>query len=127
MNRSALCQYLASKPESREDFPFGADVTVYKVRGKMFALLTTRNGIDQVNLKCDPHQAAGLRDIFPAVLPGYHMNKKHWNTVLLDGTVPEGEIQRMVDHSYRLVVAGLPKKVRLAMELQYGREALYCE
>lgn len=125
MNRSALCQYIASKPESCRDFPFGADVEVYRVNGKMFALLMTRNAIDQVNLKCDPHQAHGLRDIFPAVLPGYHMNKQHWNTVLLDGSIPEGELQRQVDHSYRLVVAGLPKKARLALELQYGCETLY--
>ena len=78
-----------------------------------------------MNLKCDPDQALALRDIFTAVLPGYHMNKKHWNTIKLDGSIPEGEIQRMIDHSFALVVGGLSKKVREGMEVRHGREALY--
>lgn len=117
MNYVDVRQYLNSKPGAQEDFPFGPDALVMKVSGKMFALLFERAGVPQVNLKCDPHEAAMLRDIFPAVLPGYHMNKKHWNTVLLDGSVPEGELQRMIDASWRLVVAGLPKRARDAFAL----------
>lgn len=125
MNRSDLVAYLQTFPEAMEDYPFGPDVAVYKVRGKMFALLMHREGSDQVNLKCDPDQANSLRDIFAAVRPAYHMNKKHWNTVVLDGSVPAGEIERMADHSYRLVIERLTRKQRLGLELQYGRAALF--
>lgn len=125
MNRTELHQYLLARPACIEDYPFGPDAAVFKVQGKMFALLMTRGGIDQVNLKCDPDQASSLRDLFDAVLPGYHMNKRHWNTVLLDGTIPRGEIERQVDHSYGLVVRGLPKKQRQALEIKYGPDTLY--
>lgn len=100
--------YLLSQPEAVEDYPFGPEAAVFKVRNKMFGLLMQGSGEARLNLKCDPDEALALRDIFPAVTPGYHMNKKHWNTVLLDGSVPEGEIERMIDNSYRLVVQGLP-------------------
>ena len=125
MDAKAAQAYLLSKPEAREDFPFGPDVAVMKVRDKMFATLGEEQGEGRMNLKCDPDQALALRDIFTAVLPGYHMNKKHWNTIKLDGSIPEGEIQRMIDHSFALVVGGLPKKVREGMEVRHGREALY--
>lgn len=118
-------QYLLGKPEAMEDYPFGPDVAVMKVRDKMFATLGQEGGEGRMNLKCDPNQALALRDIFTAVLPGYHMNKKHWNTIKLDGSIPEGEIQRMIDHSFALVVGGLSKKVREGMEVRHGREALY--
>tara|TARA_B100000676_G_scaffold310925_1_gene379009 strand:- start:104 stop:502 length:399 start_codon:yes stop_codon:yes gene_type:complete len=117
--------YLLGKPEAVEDYPFGPEVAVMKVRDKMFATLGEEQGEGRMNLKCDPDQALALRDIFEAVIPGYHMNKKHWNTIKLDGSIPEGEIQRMIDHSYALVVGGLPKKVREAMAVRHGREALY--
>ncbi|MDX1803877.1 MAG: MmcQ/YjbR family DNA-binding protein [Alcanivorax sp.] len=125
MDVDALRAYLHGKPEALEDFPFGPEAAVFKVQGKMFALLMTRHGQLRINLKCDPAQAQALRDIFPAVLPGYHMNKKHWNTVLLDGSIPDGEVQRMVDHSYALVVAGLPKGRRQGLEARHGRDLLY--
>ncbi|WP_290537711.1 MULTISPECIES: MmcQ/YjbR family DNA-binding protein [Alcanivorax] len=125
MDVKAAQAYLLSKPEARKDFPFGPDVAVMKVRDKMFATLGEEQGEGRMNLKCDPDQALALRDIFEAVIPGYHMNKKHWNTIKLDGSIPEGEIQRMIDHSYALVVGGLPKKVREAMAVRHGREALY--
>ena len=96
-----------------------------KVRDKMFATLSEEQGEGRMNLKCDPDQAQALRDIFAAVTPGYHMNKKHWNTLKLDGSIPRGEIERMIDHSYALVVGGLPKKVREGMAVRHGREALY--
>ena len=127
MDAKAAQAYLLSKPEAREDFPFGPDVVVMKVRDKMFATLGEEQGEGRMNLKCDPDQALALRDIFEAVIPGYHMNKKHWNTVKLDGSIPVGEIQRMIDHSYALVVGGLPKKVREGMAVRHGREAVYAE
>jgi predicted DNA-binding protein (MmcQ/YjbR family) len=110
MDVDVVRDYLLGKPEALEDFPFGPDVAVMKVRGKMFATLGEESGEGRMNLKCDPDQALALRDIFAAVQPGYHMNKKHWNTIKLDGSIPEGEIQRMIDHSFALVVGGLPKK-----------------
>jgi len=118
-------QYLLGKPEAFEDFPFGPDVAVIKVRAKMFATLVQNKGVFSMNLKCDPHEALILRDIFPAIKPGYHMNKRHWNTVTLDGSIPSGEIQRMVDNSYALVVKGMRKAERRALEVRHGRDALY--
>ena len=117
--------YLLSKPEAVEDFPFGPDVAVYKVKNKMFATLATNDGVAQTNLKCDPDEALALRDIFTSVIPGYHMNKKHWNTVILDGDVPVFEVERMIDNSYGLVVKGLKKVERQALELSYGEQLVY--
>jgi predicted DNA-binding protein (MmcQ/YjbR family) len=119
--------YLLSKPESTEDFPFGPEVAVMKVQSKMFATLAAENGVARMNLKCDPHEALILREIFPAVIPGYHMNKQHWNTVVLDGSIPRGEIERMVDNSYILVVRGLTAPKRRALEIRHGRSVLYGE
>lgn len=98
--------------QSSEDFPFGPDAYVYKVAGKIFAILSETASVARVNLKCDPAEAIMLRDIFPAVTPGYHMNKQHWNTLLLDGSVPENEVKRQIEHSYQLVVRSLPKARR---------------
>ncbi|WP_339671821.1 MmcQ/YjbR family DNA-binding protein [Dasania marina] len=125
MDAAAVKSYCLAKPEALEDYPFGADVLVFKVQGKMFALLSQRGGQARVNLKCDPDQAFILRDLFTAVQPGYHMNKKHWNTVLLEGSVPRGELERMIDHSYALVLQGLPKKQRQRLELLYEPSRLY--
>jgi predicted DNA-binding protein (MmcQ/YjbR family) len=97
--------------QSMEDFPFGPDIYVYKV-GKIFAILSEKEGVARVNLKCDPAEALMLRDIFPAITPGYHMNKQHWNTVLLDGSVPDNEIKRQIENSYQLIVKSLPKAKR---------------
>ncbi|ALS98947.1 MmcQ/YjbR family DNA-binding protein [Lacimicrobium alkaliphilum] len=120
-------EYLLSKPEAIEDFPFGPEVAVYKIAGKMFATLGTEKGADgkpegRMNLKCEPTQALMLREIFSAVIPGYHMNKQHWNTVILDGSVPQGELKRMIDHSYALVVKGLPKAKRQGLIAKYGEQ-----
>lgn len=118
--------YCLSLPEATEDFPFGPEVAVYRIRGKMFALYSAGNGDNgSINLKCDPVQAQALRDIFPAVTAGYHMNKKHWNTVHLDGSVPRGELERMIDHSFTLVVRKLPKQERRLLELRYPHATLY--
>ena len=108
--------YFLSKPATLVDTPFGPDVLVFKVKGKMFATLAVQDGLARINLKCDPDEALALRDIFPSVSPGYHMNKKHWNTVLLDTSIPKGEIQRMIDNSFKLVVKGLRKLERIGLE-----------
>jgi predicted DNA-binding protein (MmcQ/YjbR family) len=120
-------QYLLNKPESWLDFPFGKEVEVYKIDKKMFALATENDGLVSLNLKCDPAQAFILRDIFESVVPGYHMNKRHWNTVYLDGSIPSGEIERMIDHSYGLLVKGMTRRRRLSLELAHGIDKLYCE
>lgn len=114
--------YILGRPESWEDYPFGPGVAVFKVLGKMFATLGTENGVARMNLKCDPIEALMLRDIFEAVLPGYHMNKRHWNTVLLNNSIPSGEIERMIDSSYALVVQGLPSRERKALQRRTGQE-----
>ncbi|MGB1237717.1 MAG: MmcQ/YjbR family DNA-binding protein [Pseudomonadales bacterium] len=122
---------LLSRPEAQEDFPFAPDIAVMKIKGKMFATLSTGKTLDgqascpHINLKCDPEQALMLRDIFPAVIPGYHMNKRHWNTLVLDGSIPAGEVQRMLEHSYSLVVKGLTKVQRTALELSYSAQELH--
>ena len=125
MNYQQARDYLLSKPEAWEDYPFGPDVAVMKVKGKMFATLAEEDGSPRSNLKCDPLEAEMLRDIFQCVLPGYHMNKRHWNTVILDGDVPRGEIERMMDRSYGLVVKGLKKQEREALVLAYGQDAVF--
>ena len=121
------CQaYLLAKPFVVKDFPFGEGVEVYKVKGKMFATLAIgkmgKGDKGQVsdwwmNLKCDPNEALILRDIFTAVIPGYHMNKQHWNTVILDGSIPKGEVERMIDNSFSLVVSKMPKKEQTSISL----------
>jgi predicted DNA-binding protein (MmcQ/YjbR family) len=120
MDEAALKKYLLSKPEAEEDYPFGADVAVFKILGKMFALIGFEKGVMRINLKCDPHEAIQLRDVFEAVIPGYHMNKTHWNTVIIDGSLPDGEIERMIDNSYKLVVKGLKKPLRTGLKVRHG-------
>jgi predicted DNA-binding protein (MmcQ/YjbR family) len=125
VNFDAARAYLLQRPDAFEDFPFGPDVYVYKVRDKMFATLGEAAGVARMNLKCDPAEAMILRDMFEAVVPGYHMHKTHWNTVILDGSIPRGELERMVDRSYGLVVKGLKKCERIALEVRYGRALIY--
>ena len=118
-------KYLLSKPESVLDYPFGPEVAVFKVHNKMFATLLEVDGGAFSNLKCDPTEALMLRDIFPEVTPGYHMNKKHWNTIELGGNMPRSEIERMIDNSYTLIVKSLPKAVRQGLEIKYGSDVVY--
>ena len=99
-------------PGSQETHPFGPGVAVYKVGGKMFALLPHDAQPPTVNLKCDPEWSELLRKAYDAVQPGYHQNKKHWNTIVLDGSVPDDEVEELVAHSYELVVASLPAGAR---------------
>jgi len=96
-------EYCLAKPWVTEGTPFGEDTLVFKVAGKMFALLSLDDVPPRANLKCDPDRALELRDRYDQVLPGYHMNKKHWNTVVLDGAIPNATIVEMIDHSYDLV------------------------
>ncbi len=126
MNYDSARDYLLSKPESSEDFPFGPDVAVFKVKGKMFATLGTEpdefgKPEGRMNLKCDPHEALILRDMFSAVSAGYHMNKKHWNTLALDGSIPAGEIERMIDNSFQLVVEKMPKRDQTSILVKLGQ------
>ncbi|MEE4661026.1 MAG: MmcQ/YjbR family DNA-binding protein [Halieaceae bacterium] len=117
--------YLLSLPEAWEDFPFGPDVAVLKVGARMFATLALDAGSPRCNLKCDPQEALVLRDLFDGVTPGYHMNKKHWNTVALDADVPSAEIERMIDRSYGLVVKALPRRERDALIATHGKNAVF--
>ncbi len=112
MTFESLHAHLSSKPGAVEDFPFDHVTLVFKVGGKMFALVATDEDPLRINLKCDPVKAEILRDCFPAVLPGYHMNKRHWNTVVLDGSIPDEDLRAMIDESYAMVVQGLPKARR---------------
>lgn len=127
MDYEAAKEYLLNKPDAREDYPFGPDVLVPKIKGKMFATLGVSEGVANMNLKCDPLQAQELRDLFQSVKPGYHMNKLHWNTIILDGSIPQGEIERMIDHSYALVVKKLKRAERQALELKYDPKLIYRE
>lgn len=112
MNFETLRDYLLGKPGAREDFPFDSTTLVLKVCGKMFALLGLDEEPLRVNLKCDPHKAELLRERYPAIIPGYHMNKRHWNTVILDGSLDDAIIRELIDESYSLVVQGQPKSDR---------------
>jgi len=117
----SLRSYLLRKKGSFEDFPFGPEVMVFKVMDKMFALVTCRETPLRINLKCDPDLAMHLRSAYKAVQPGYHMNKKHWNTVTLDGSLPDEEIWTMIDDSYKLVVKGLKKDDRKKLDKSWNR------
>ncbi|MDG1732001.1 MAG: MmcQ/YjbR family DNA-binding protein [Thalassotalea sp.] len=110
MQPSKLNSYLINKPCTSLSFPFGEDVSVFKVKNKMFALLGHHNELDMINLKCDADESLALQDIFPAIKPAYHMDKKHWISVYFDGSVPQGEIERLIDNSYMLVVSKMTKK-----------------
>ena len=125
MTAEGTRRYLLSKPEAKEDFPFGPSIYVYKIKKRMFALIRYVKNTAKINLKCDPQEAMVLRDIFEAVEPGYHMNKAHWNTVTLDGSIPQGEIERMIDRSYELVVKNLTKVDQKHLINMYGRDRLY--
>ena len=110
MDLEKFREYCLNKPHVTEGTPFGEDVLVFKVHGKMFALAALGEVPAAVNLKCDPDLALELRDRYEQVRPGYHMSKKHWNTVELTGTIPDAELRGMIDHSYDLVATRLRKK-----------------
>lgn len=112
MTRDDVLDLCTALPGAVEDYPFGDGVAVFKIEGRMFALVPLGGSPGVVNLKCDPDLALELRARYPAVRPGYHQNKRHWNTVELDGSIDDSELRWMIDHSYELVVAGLPRAVR---------------
>ena len=116
MNIEEFRSYCLKKPFVTEDFPFDESTLVFKVAGKMFAL-TDVNSFESINLKCDPEKAIELREKYAVVIPGYHMNKKHWNTVEIDGSIKDQLIYSWLDHSYDLVLASLPKKTRAELFL----------
>ncbi|MGO4348096.1 MmcQ/YjbR family DNA-binding protein [Paenibacillus sp. MCAF9] len=111
--KNNIIEYCLTKNGASKDYPFGFEPLVIKVAGKIFAFIFEDKGEHlRLNLKCDPIIAENLREQHEAVRPGYHMNKKHWNTVTIDGTLPESDVFEMIDHSYELVVKSLSKSLR---------------
>ncbi|NEC06611.1 MmcQ/YjbR family DNA-binding protein [Streptomyces sp. SID7909] len=115
MTPQQLRAFCLSFNASAEEFPFGPEASVFKVLGKMFALSALDGRPLTVNLKCDPDEAVRLREEYEAVVPGWHMNKRHWNTVTVSG-LPEAKLRELIEDSYDLVVAGLPKAERLRLD-----------
>jgi predicted DNA-binding protein (MmcQ/YjbR family) len=111
MDIESFREYCLSLPGTTEEFPFGPETLVFKVGGKVFAL-TGIESFESINLKCDPELVVELRERYPAVQPGYHMNKKHWNTVVIDHSIPDSLLREWIKHSYDLVTAKLPGKRR---------------
>ena len=111
MNIEDYRNYCIQKKGVTEEFPFDSSTLVFKVMGKMFSLLDV-DMFESVNLKCDPEKAVELREKYNAVTPGYHMNKKHWNTIVNNSDAPDQKIREWTDHSYDLVVSGLTKKLK---------------
>ncbi|PIE33795.1 MmcQ-like protein [candidate division KSB3 bacterium] len=117
MELETLRQYMQKKKGTTEEIPFGPEALVFKVLGKMYALIAWQETPLRISLKCDPDHALALRDIYESVIPGYHFNKKHWNTIILDGSVPEREVLQWIDDSYTLVVKKLKKTDRQSLEM----------
>lgn len=111
INVETYRDYCLSKPGVTESCPFGPDTLVFKVMDKMFAL-SSIDTFEFINLKCNPERAQELRANHPAIQPGYHMNKQHWNSVYVDGTLPDEMIYELIDYSYELIVDSLPKKLK---------------
>jgi predicted DNA-binding protein (MmcQ/YjbR family) len=116
MTRDDVLAFCLDLPAAEETYPFGEEVAVFKVGGKMFALLPLTEGPASVNLKCDPGRALELRDAYSGIRPGYHQDKRHWNTVDLDGSVEDDVVRGLVEDSYDLVVAKLPRAVRAELD-----------
>ena len=114
MNIEEFREYCMAKPGVTEEFPFDEVTLVFKVAGKVF-VLTNLDGDWSLNLKCDPERAIELREQYPAIQPGYHMNKVHWNTVMMDGSLSQKLILELIDHSYQLVVSKLQGKLRQSL------------
>ena len=109
MDYETLCTYLDQKPGARRDMPFGIDALVFKVLKKIFAILAWQADPLTISLKSDPVDAVILRRQYRSVKPGYHLHKKHWNTITLDGSLPDDVLQGMIDDSYLLVVSGMTR------------------
>jgi predicted DNA-binding protein (MmcQ/YjbR family) len=115
MTPAALRRECLRMPGATEDFPFNPETSVFKVGGKVFAITALESRPLSVALKCEPGLAEQLRADYPAITPGYHLNKRHWNTVVLDGSLPDRMVRDLIEDSYDLVVAGLPRAVRDAL------------
>jgi len=118
MNIEELREYCLSKPFVEEAFPFDNETLVFKVMGKIFLLCGINSQPIQFNVKCKPEEAIELREQYSCVLPGYHMNKQHWNTIICDGTASKKLIKQWIDNSYQLIVDSLPKKLREEIKKQ---------
>jgi len=112
LNLSSLQAYMLGKPGTIASYPFGEGTLVFKVVGKVFALIAEDADPLRINLKCDPDDALALRAKYAAIIPGYHMNKRHWNSLILDGSLPVELVYELIDHSYELVVQSLSKSKR---------------
>lgn len=112
MDLEKLIKYCLSQKGASEDYPFGPEPLVMKIASKMFSLISEKDGKIHISLKCDPFIAQSLRQQYPAIKPGYHLNKEHWNTVIIDGTIPDKELKWMIQHSYDMVIKTLIKKER---------------
>lgn len=112
MNMEEIRDYCLHKKGTTEETPFGDSTLVFKVKGKMYALLALDDAQGRLNVKCDPELALTLREEFTGVIPGFHMNKKHWNTLVFDGSFSDAHLKDWIDLSYNLVVAKLPKKLK---------------
>jgi predicted DNA-binding protein (MmcQ/YjbR family) len=115
LNIESFRNYCIQKKGVTEELPFGPDTLVFKVMGKMFAL-TNLELFTSINLKCNPEEAIRLRELYTSILPGYHMSKKHWNTILMDGSVNDKLVMKLIDDSYQLVVSGLTKREKAALQ-----------
>ena len=113
--RDQVIAECGARPAAVEDYPFGDEVAVFKVAGKIFALVSLGPPPGDVSLKCDPELAVALRGQYPAITAGYHLSKRHWNTITLDDSVPEDELLELVAHSYQLVVASLTRAARATL------------
>ncbi|MBN2012466.1 MmcQ/YjbR family DNA-binding protein [candidate division KSB1 bacterium] len=122
MELEALRHYLKAKPGAYEDMPFGPDALVTKVMKKMFCLIAWESEPFSISLKCDPEYAQTLRSMYPAIIPGYHFNKDHWNTITIDGSIPDELICEMIDDSYQLVVSKLPKVRQMELKSLSGND-----
>ena len=112
MDIESLRDYCLSKPAVEETLPFGPDILVYKVGGKIFLICSLTSETFRFSVKCDPEKAIELRERYHCVQPGYHLNKKHWNTIFVDGTVSNSQLKEWINDSYDLIVASLPAKTR---------------
>jgi predicted DNA-binding protein (MmcQ/YjbR family) len=117
VDSDALRDFCLARPEAVEEFPFGPGVSVFKVGGKIFAISELAAEPLKVSVKCEPDLAVQLRSTYPAVAPGYHLNKRHWNTITLDGSLADGTVNDLLEDSYDLVVAGLSKATRKRLRL----------
>jgi predicted DNA-binding protein (MmcQ/YjbR family) len=112
MDATELRSWCLQQAGSIEDFPFGPEHSVFKVAGKMFAITALDRTPLEVSVKCEPELAVALRDSYPSIRPGYHLNKRHWNTITLDGSLPDHLVRDLLEDSYDLIVSALPKRVR---------------